>query len=443
MAALEPRTLQYMQFHTARLNISDQELEDLRLKLSQHSPMQEALDICLQSLPSSFLPKVVYQLCGQLRGGVGLATRVSAVKSLLRLIEVFNIDFKKSEGRLARIVFEACLSILLELGITSPGLKGSMLGCLSASSLCVSGDYLTDQCILLVNRYSSQFSSNFEDTEALIIAECLGHILRRAGEQLEQDSSAWAPILCFSYIGSFHPDEDVAKAWMVTWNESLTYSGAGNKYSALVKTLPSIVAQICELLHSLSWTQRTIGLSVCRDVTTLLPFEIIQQYLYDIIVALISCVKFRIWNGQAIVLEALVAVLEKYRDVYVYNSLKNVSVIEVPAGTSDTAGNSTVNAADASVADFPAHHQYVKMSNIIMRKDDAQRSPDGGNVEVNCVAIIELLLVESVRGEKAYRYSAAKALSEMNQSWRHLAKYFPEIPLHYIDVFMGQAGIKN
>jgi hypothetical protein len=40
MAALEPRTLQYMQFHTARLNISDQDLEDLRLKLSQHSPMQ-------------------------------------------------------------------------------------------------------------------------------------------------------------------------------------------------------------------------------------------------------------------------------------------------------------------------------------------------------------------------------------------------------------------
>jgi hypothetical protein len=40
MAALEPRTLQYMQFHTARLNISDKELEDMRLQLSQNSPMQ-------------------------------------------------------------------------------------------------------------------------------------------------------------------------------------------------------------------------------------------------------------------------------------------------------------------------------------------------------------------------------------------------------------------
>ncbi len=40
MAALEPKTLQYMQFHTARLNISESELEDLRLKLSQNSPMQ-------------------------------------------------------------------------------------------------------------------------------------------------------------------------------------------------------------------------------------------------------------------------------------------------------------------------------------------------------------------------------------------------------------------
>jgi hypothetical protein len=48
MSALEPRTLQYMQFHTARLQMSDQDLEALRLKLSQNSPMQEALDGCLQ-----------------------------------------------------------------------------------------------------------------------------------------------------------------------------------------------------------------------------------------------------------------------------------------------------------------------------------------------------------------------------------------------------------
>ncbi|CAM9913305.1 unnamed protein product, partial [Ectocarpus fasciculatus] len=309
MAALEPRTLQYMQFHTARLNISDKELEDLRLTLSQQSPMQEALDICLQSLPPSYLPSVLYHLCGQLRGGVGLATRVSAVKSLLRLMESFELEFKRLDGSLARTVFEACLSVLMQFDITSSGLKSAMLSCLSAASLCVPGEYLSSQCLSLVNRYSSQFSSNFEASETLVIAECLGHILRRAGEQLEHDADAWGPILSCSYIGSFHPEDDVARAWAVTWNEALNYSGCGNKYSALVKTLTLVINRLCDLLRSLSWKQRSVGLSVCRDVSSVLPFDIIQPYLFEILVALFSCIKFRIWNGQAIVLETVVFVL--------------------------------------------------------------------------------------------------------------------------------------
>ena len=50
MSALEPQLLQYMQFHTARLQISEEELETMRLRLAKESPMQEALDGCLQAL---------------------------------------------------------------------------------------------------------------------------------------------------------------------------------------------------------------------------------------------------------------------------------------------------------------------------------------------------------------------------------------------------------
>ena len=57
MSALEPQTFQYMQFHTARLNISERELEEMRLKLSSHSPMQVLdVDVLLFSLncPNSY-----------------------------------------------------------------------------------------------------------------------------------------------------------------------------------------------------------------------------------------------------------------------------------------------------------------------------------------------------------------------------------------------------
>lgn len=50
MSALEPRVLQYMQFHTSRMQLSDEELEQARIKMAQSSPMQEALNCCLQRL---------------------------------------------------------------------------------------------------------------------------------------------------------------------------------------------------------------------------------------------------------------------------------------------------------------------------------------------------------------------------------------------------------
>jgi proteasome component ECM29 len=50
MSALEPRVLQYMQFHTSRMQLSDEELEQARIKMAQSSPMQEALNCCLKRL---------------------------------------------------------------------------------------------------------------------------------------------------------------------------------------------------------------------------------------------------------------------------------------------------------------------------------------------------------------------------------------------------------
>ena len=365
------------------------------------------------------------------------------------------MEFKQSSGALACVVFESCLSVLLQFGITSSGLKSSIISCLSSSALCLAGEYLSEQCISLVTRYTSQFSNKFEETEALIIAECLGSIVRRAGEQIEQDSAAWAPILCVSYIGGFHPDEEVAKAWMAAWNEALTYSGAGNKYSALVRTLPTVTTQICELLHSLSWVQRTIGLCVCRDVAGLFTFEIMHTFLYDLIVALLSCIKLRIWSGQAIVLETLVALLEKYRDVYVFERWGNEHVVEPPV-SSLCDPRTVAESCEGEVAAEHTTHSYVSVNSIIRRRppilhieelagagevtDEADSSSSITVVEVNCIALMDLILGESVRGEKTYKYSAAKALSGMNQSWRHLATHAPDITLRFLDIMIHQAG---
>ena len=47
MSAMEPQTLQYMSFHTARLKMTEEQLDKMRLDMVKNSPMQEALDGCL------------------------------------------------------------------------------------------------------------------------------------------------------------------------------------------------------------------------------------------------------------------------------------------------------------------------------------------------------------------------------------------------------------
>jgi Asp-tRNA(Asn)/Glu-tRNA(Gln) amidotransferase C subunit len=84
-----------MQFHTARLRISEEELESMRIKMSQSSPLHDALEVCLSALQhavlhdstSRIVPEVIAGLCGQLQRGVGLPTRVAAAQALSQMVE--------------------------------------------------------------------------------------------------------------------------------------------------------------------------------------------------------------------------------------------------------------------------------------------------------------------------------------------------------------------
>jgi hypothetical protein len=92
---MEPQTLQYMQFHTARLRISEEELETMRMKMAQSSPLHDALEVCLTALQhavlhdstSQLVPEVMRVLCAQLQRGVGLPTRVAAAQTLSQMVE--------------------------------------------------------------------------------------------------------------------------------------------------------------------------------------------------------------------------------------------------------------------------------------------------------------------------------------------------------------------
>ena len=155
MSAMEPQTLQYMSFHTARLNISEEDLEKQRLKMSQESPMQEALEGCLSSLERQqpLLAETVVVLTSQLSRGVGLATRASAAQSLSYLAEKYPTVL--GEGGRAQQALEQVLNLLLSAYNMGATLRRSLTACLGALGKVVDSEVLHIHARRLVRTYNA------------------------------------------------------------------------------------------------------------------------------------------------------------------------------------------------------------------------------------------------------------------------------------------------
>ena len=144
MSALEPRSLQYMEFHTSRLQISEEELESFRLRLCQESPMQEALDECLQSLTGDMIPEITYNLCSFLHSGIGVATRVSAAKSIAFLAEKYPSEL----GSHSVLAFKNLIHFLLNSSQNRlDSLRKSILSTLSALGKIIPPQILEDSIL--------------------------------------------------------------------------------------------------------------------------------------------------------------------------------------------------------------------------------------------------------------------------------------------------------
>jgi len=61
----------YLQFHTQSLDISQEQLEALRLNVAKASPLAAALETCLGLVDAETLPAVVMQIKTVVKTGVG------------------------------------------------------------------------------------------------------------------------------------------------------------------------------------------------------------------------------------------------------------------------------------------------------------------------------------------------------------------------------------
>ena len=443
MSALEPKTMQYMSFHTTRLNISDEELDGLRLQLMAASPMQEALDGCLQSLRTSLVQEVIVHLCAQLNRGVGLATRVAACKSLSFIAETFPSELGTMYGNKA---FIGLVSSLLQASDMAISLKRSLLSGLGTLGKVVDASQLSSTLDNLLSMYLK--IGREQASLAGVIAGCIQQLVNRCGERLVDDA-LWTKILACVYMGQFDQDEETRKTWLDVWSEVLSLSGAGTKAAALIRTLP-LLARLTEgFIRDLKWARRVQGINIFTDMTRTLPAEKVAPHVACVVEALLHSIPGQVWLGQAQVLECLGELLAKCHEnlslvataeavllhategdleivLTLQDSLVKKSQAFVGPEDSTCDGNSDV----MEIAEFYGEYHVVPQA----------AAASTARWAISARGMVALLIHEASRGkDKDYKLSAVHAFSLL--PWKKMTNCASEVLLDHLPMLLASIQV--
>jgi hypothetical protein len=288
----------------------------------------------------------------------------------------------------------------------------------------------------------------YDVDETLTVSECILSIIKKAGDRID-DTETWNSVLSCSYLGCYYSDETVKSSWKAVWGEALVHSGCGSKQAALLRIISDVSEQIVKLLGSLSWVQRTSGLAALNDVSSLVSEDSFGPSLYNLLEAVLLNIKPRIWSGQQNVIETLILVLERYTNIYDFSDwMVPDEEAEVVLDSKDTDEGASDNQPISAVVRYVRLDKLLKKSDLLaglkrkLNSDTSASSTqaDPNSPRISVPALFRLLLRESKRGDKDYRFFAMKSLSEMRFCWDHVSREKPELFMDIIDELMSLAG---
>ena len=259
-----PQALQYMQFHAeSQLEMTQDQMERLRLSVSRAGPLQDALDQCYRHLDGAgVVEELMPRLLGLLRSGTGLATRSASAYLVLSLCERAPLEIRRAAPRLLPTLTNTALS---ERSSTLRRTYSSALSSVARLAPAAGVSRLASRLAQLFREADPDFDKRQRRTLALL----LGDLCRRAGGQLgaatgraeksgggsdagsaggEEGggfaSSGWCQILPIAFVARRDPEKPVADAFEEAWQEGLTQlqlGAAGQGEASRVRTAKDAV----------------------------------------------------------------------------------------------------------------------------------------------------------------------------------------------------------
>lgn len=225
-----PQALQYMQFHAeTQLEMTQDQMERLRLSVSRAGPLQDALDQCYRHLDDArVVEDLMPRLFGLLRSGTGLATRSASAYLVLSLCERAPTEVRRAAPRLLSTLTNTALS---ERSSTLRRTYSSALSSVSRLAPAAAVSRLATRLVQLFQEADPDYDRRQRRTLALLV----GDLCRRARGQLGASAargdnsegsrfaaSGWARVLPVAFVARRDPDKPVGGSFEEAWQEGLT-----------------------------------------------------------------------------------------------------------------------------------------------------------------------------------------------------------------------------
>ncbi|KAI8803171.1 proteasome stabiliser-domain-containing protein [Cladochytrium replicatum] len=317
LSVLEPQVMNYLTFHVDKYEISESQLDNMRLQATKSSPVIEALDSMLIQVDGDVMKELAPRIAQIIKRATGLPSKAGCARFIASLAKRAPTDTKPYADMFLQS---------LRTGLRDPSTAVQKLYAVAIGQVCfVANSATLESFIKELKAMSLDTEANSYRTAAVVFIEMAKH----AKDQIVQYRDEILPLsFLFSHTlatTSAAADESDAELWQTVFEE---VSG-GSKSSALQLYTSEVILFLKDILTSSpSWGLRAKVGAAFADLVDTLGDKVIDV-VEQLNTVLEDALQGRTWDGKGEVFRAFCTLCVKARWWYDDKKIENVMKIFV------------------------------------------------------------------------------------------------------------------
>lgn len=290
-STMEPEMMNYLSFHAAKYNITQNDLDTHRLNSLRASPLLDALEQCIDQLDETSVAQTIPQVCQVIRQTNGLPTKAATAKFLISLVV-----------RCAELVKPHADTIIQALSTTLHDRNQSVVQTYASCIGYMARVASPEKLVRLIDFASSKFFAAEDNNNALGLV--IKSISQNATDKFMSMADVFFPV-CF--VAMHDPEETSAALYKGVWQDNTGSPQAIKLY--LAEVLPLVETHLASPI----WRIKQMSANTIAEIASKVD---LGQQTDRVLQALVRALKGKSWNGKEAVLQALVALASRNYESY-------------------------------------------------------------------------------------------------------------------------------